>query len=180
MEGLRTNALVYHEESTKHKLCMKTQTFTKNTSAIKPIKQALQQMEMQFEHCMINAFHVAYYIAKNEKPYTDFPDLIALNVRTGSKMPLWYKSDIACNRYIYDIYHEQIDQLITKFCEAHFFSVMIYGSTDSLNIENELVYVRYPDMGTGIVKSFIGIEDTKHATAEGILQTVDATCILPM
>eukprot|EP00731_Ephydatia_muelleri_P001585 Em0001g1585a len=51
---------------------------------------------------------------------------------------------------------------------------MIDGSTDSANIENELVYVRYLDMGTGVVTSFIGIEDTKHATAEGILETVDA------
>ena len=39
---------------------------------------------------MVNAFHVAYYIVqKNEKPYTDFPDFIALNIRTESKMPLW-------------------------------------------------------------------------------------------
>ena len=29
---------------------------------------------------MFNAFHIAY---KNEKPYTDFPDLIALYVLTG-------------------------------------------------------------------------------------------------
>ena len=174
MEGLRTNALVSHDDSTKHKLCMKKKSFKENTSAIKPIKQVLQKMEMQFEHCMVNAFHVAYYIAKNEKPYSDFPGLIALNVRTGSQMPLWYKSDIACNRFIYDIYNEQIDQLITKLCEARFFSVMIDGSTDSANIENELVYVRYLDMGTGVVTSFIGIEDTKHATAEGILETVDA------
>ena len=82
-----------HNESTKHKLCMKKQSFKENASAIKSIKQVLQQMEMQFEHCMINTFHVAYYIAKYEKPYTDFSDLIALNVRTGSKVPIWYKSD---------------------------------------------------------------------------------------
>ena len=29
-------------------------------------------------------------------------------------------------------------------------------------------YVRYLDMGTGVVTSFIGIEDTKFATAEGM------------
>ena len=68
-------------------------------------------------------------------------------------------------------YHEQIDQLITKLSEARFFSVMIDGSTDS---ENELVYVRYLDMGTSVVTSFIGIEDTKHASAEGIFEIVDA------
>ena len=77
-------------------------------------------------------------------------------------------STIACNRFIYDIHHEQIDQLITKLSEACFFSVMIDGSTDSANIENELIYVRYLDMGTGVVTSFIGIEDTKLATAEGM------------
>ena len=53
--------------------------------------------------------HVAYYIAKNEKPYTDFPDLIALLMYV-----LDHCGTIACNRFIYDIHHEQIDQLITK------------------------------------------------------------------
>ena len=89
-------------------------------------------------------------------------------------MPLWYKSDIACNRFIYDIYHEQIDPLITKLCQARYFSVIIDGRTDRANIENELVYVRYLNTGTGVVTFFIGIEDTKHATAEGILETVNA------
>ena len=45
---------------------------------------------------------------------------------------------------------------------------MIDGSTDSANIEKELIYVRYLDMGTGVVISFINIEDTKFATAEGM------------
>ena len=51
---------------------------------------------------------------------------------------------------------------------------MIDGSMGSANMKNELIYVRYLDMGTGVVTSFIGIEDTKIATAEGILETVDA------
>ena len=61
------------------------------------------------------------------KPYTNLPDLIALNVLT-----YWIKNAIVGNRFIYDI------------------------------------YVRYLDMGTGVVTSFIGIEDTKFATAEGM------------
>ena len=36
---------------------------------------------------------------------------------------------------------------------------MIDGAMDS---ENELIYVRYLDMGTGVVTSFIGIEDAKQ------------------
>lgn len=123
---------------------------------------------------MVNAFHVVYYIVKKEKPFSDFPDLIELNARTGSKMPLWYKSDVACSRFVVDIYKEQRDPLIKKLCAVKFFSVMIDGSTDSANLENELVYIRYLDLDSGIVTSFLGIEDCKHATAECILETIDS------
>ncbi|KAK1898159.1 Zinc finger protein 862 [Dissostichus eleginoides] len=35
---------------------------------------------------MENMFHTAYYVVKKEKPFTDFPDLVQLNSRTGSNM----------------------------------------------------------------------------------------------
>ncbi len=47
---------------------------------------------------MENVFHTSYYIAKREKPFSDFPDLVDLNTRTGGNMPQWYKSDKGCAR----------------------------------------------------------------------------------
>ena len=46
-------------------------------------------MDAGFKKQMENMFHTAYY-------FTDFPDLVQLNSRTGSNMPNCYKSDKAC------------------------------------------------------------------------------------
>lgn len=55
-------------------------------------------MDGRFHMAMTNMFHICFYIAKKEKPFTDFPDLVDLNERTGSNVPHFYKSDTACAR----------------------------------------------------------------------------------
>ena len=55
-------------------------------------------MDASFAEKMTNMFHVAYFVAKKERPFTDFTDLIALQERTGSKMAACYRSDMAVAR----------------------------------------------------------------------------------
>ena len=55
-------------------------------------------MDGIFEEKMVNMFHVAYYVAKKERPFTDFPDLMALQERTGSRRSSSYRTDVAVAR----------------------------------------------------------------------------------
>ena len=47
------------------------------------------------------------------------------------------------------------------------------GATDSGNLEDEIVYVKYVDAKRGPVQRFLGIQDVRHANADGVLATVD-------
>ena len=49
---------------------------------------------------MKNVMHTAYYIAKKQQPFTQFPELHGLINRTGGTLPDSYKSDKACARYV--------------------------------------------------------------------------------
>ncbi|KAJ4929799.1 hypothetical protein JOQ06_018820, partial [Pogonophryne albipinna] len=121
---------------------------------------------------MENMFHTAYYVVKKEKPFTDFPDLVQLNSRTGSNMTNCYLSDKACLRFTIDIYNVESEQLLSDLKNAGYISVMIDGANDTGNIENEIVYVKFFNKERGVVQSFLGIEDVKHAHADGVLSAV--------
>lgn len=55
---------------------------------------------------------------------------------------------------------------------AHYISLMIDGATNSGVLENEIVYVKFFTKEGGVVQSFLGIEDVKHAHASGVLSAV--------
>ncbi|KAF3859886.1 hypothetical protein F7725_000141 [Dissostichus mawsoni] len=67
---------------------------------------------------MENMFHTAYYVVKKEKPFTDFPDLVQLNSRTGSNMTNCYLSDKTCLRFTIDIYNVEREQLLSDLKNA--------------------------------------------------------------
>jgi len=93
---------------------------------------------------------------------------------------LWVKIAILNNNYIslytfrflVDIYEAERDPRISQLKAARFISIMIDGATDKATLENELVYVRF--LGEdGPINLFLGIEDVKHANADGIITAID-------
>ncbi len=52
-------------------------------------------------------------------------------------------------------------------------SVLIDGSTDHASLENEIVYVKFWDEKMGVLQYFLGIEDVKHANADGVIAAID-------
>ena len=58
-------------------------------------------MDAGFEARMANTFRTAYYLAKKERPFSDFAELVAMQERTGSTMPAFYRSDKAAARLVF-------------------------------------------------------------------------------
>lgn len=72
-----------------------------------------------------------------------------------------------------DIYNQEREEFITQLKSARFMSVMIDGATDSSNLENEIVYVKFFNENKGVLQYYLGIEDIKHANAQGVLSAID-------
>ena len=60
--------------------------------------QVGHNMDVGFEMKMRNAFQVAYFIAKKERPLEDYSDLVERQARIGSVMPESYRSGKAAAR----------------------------------------------------------------------------------
>ncbi|TDH03546.1 hypothetical protein EPR50_G00164600, partial [Perca flavescens] len=130
-------------------------------------------MDPAFFNKMKNVMHTAYYIAKEEQPFTQFPELHGLINRTGGTLPDSYNSDKACARFICNIYDVEREKLMEKLRNAKHFSIMIDGATDGGNIENEAVYVRFM-ADEGPVNAFLSIQAVKQGNASGILDAIYA------
>jgi hypothetical protein len=61
--------------------------------------EGLQKMDDALRLKMTNIMHAAYYVAKQEVPFTHFSSLNGLINRTGGSLPGCYQSDKACARY---------------------------------------------------------------------------------
>ena len=61
--------------------------------------EVVKKMEHGLQEQLIRFINTAYFVAKYEKPFTDYPRLILLQEVNGLDMGNVYRSDNACRRY---------------------------------------------------------------------------------
>ena len=97
--SFRLDGLAPHEKSTRHIACAEAKLAKERPKEeVAPVLKGLQCMEEKLRTGMIKLFHIAYFLAKAEKPLTDFPKQIALHRRLGGELPTCYNTDKACSR----------------------------------------------------------------------------------
>ena len=117
-------------------------------------------------------FNTTYYVLKKERPFTDYPDLLNLQIKKGiSKLSASYSTTDACAYfadYIGKVMREDRKKLIFK---ANYFSVLSDGSTDSAVTKQETIYVLFICEGTRVLK-YLRIENVKNADAPDLKLTL--------
>ena len=58
-----------------------------------PIEHGLTKMATHDKEALENCFNSAYYLAKKERPCSDFPDLIELQEKNGVKYCKSYRNE---------------------------------------------------------------------------------------
>ena len=110
-------------------------------------------------------FNTAYFTAKEELPFTLYPELLSLQEKNGVSLP--------SRRFM-----EFIDKDIqanpkTLLKETNVFSILFDGATDVSISENEIVYARIVE--EGIPRNvFVNICAFEHAHAEGVLRAIES------
>ena len=123
-----------------------------------------------------NACHVlfnsTYCLAKQERPLSDFPNLLKLqekNYTPGIKE--CYRNNRASGNFLDVIGKVTMDSLQKDLNNAHYFCVLSDGSTNSSVIEGELVYLLFVKSGKPLLK-FLLIEPANNTNAEGIIECI--------
>lgn len=171
-EKFRIGVIRAHNKSKQHLRCADVYRAKRNPQ--NPIEQGLRNMESAVQGKLMKLFNTAYFVAKEEMPFSSFKSLCGLQIKNDVELGNTYFNDHACRNFIESSAEILKADLSEKLNNAspRFFSAMADGSTDSGIIEQELLFVRFLDNGLP-VNRFLTVQSVKHANADGILQAID-------
>ena len=123
-----------------------------------PIKRDLNRMMSTEKEGLQKLFNTAHYIAKKRTPYTDFENLVNLQVLNGAEFNLsWYVNKKGCRSFIQNIADYLFDDEITKKLRKVNFTVLLHnGSTNKGVVEQEVIFITFmnPDTCSLVMKYF--------------------------
>ena len=112
--------------------------------------------------------NTVYYLAKNKCLYSEFQNLLLLQVKNGVKTSDMYHNERAGANFIDTIGTSIRQKVLEDIEKCNYFTLLMDGSTDSSFTEQELIYVLFLDSkGTPSVE-FLSIENIKYVHAYGL------------
>ena len=136
------------------------------------IEAGFENMNAEIMQKMVKFFRTAYYLAINDRPFTDFPGVLQLQTLNGISLGDTYCNDKACKQFISHVAGSMFDKLKSELHRSPYISIYCDGSTDNSNKEKELVMVRFLDDFYPKI-TFLSLEEPDNAKAHGILAAID-------
>ena len=90
-----------HASNRKHKACvLAKQQREQQERGSRNIVQCLRQMTSDTEEKMKKLLNISYFIAKHERPFSDFEDFCKLHVKNGLSLGETYINDKGCRVFV--------------------------------------------------------------------------------
>ncbi|KAL5017507.1 hypothetical protein ScPMuIL_007096 [Solemya velum] len=101
-QRVKKEGVKYHKDSTSHKdtLQIKSASLKRARSEATPFEKSLMKMDEVQMAKMEKLFTTAYYLAINERPFSDFPKLLELQAVNGLSLGETYFTDKAANEFV--------------------------------------------------------------------------------
>ena len=130
-DKFRIGVIRAHNKSKQHFRCADVYRARRNPQ--NPIEQGLRNMECAVQEKLIKLFNTAYFVAKEEMPFSSFKGLCGLQIKNDVELGKTYFNDHACKNFIESSAEILKADLSEKLNNAspRFFSAMADGSTDS-------------------------------------------------
>ena len=114
-----------------------------------PLDKIALKLGEKHKVVLIHLFNTIYHINKAERPFSDLPGLLKLQVKNGSDLGLLksYESAKACSRITKTIHEDLLEPFLQEIKEASVFSIFFDGATDCTVTEQEIIYGRYLKFG---------------------------------
>ena len=83
-------------------------------------------------------FGIAYFVATENLPFTKYPKICELETRHGVNLGTSYVNENAGKDFMHYITESRRQELKEKVANAKFFSLLLDGSMDAGNVDNEV------------------------------------------
>ena len=183
----RTSNIVDHANSAQHQAAMnlmRTATAKAHNQPIQsyaPVARALLTIDDAEKARMMKKFDVCYVLAREGIAFRKYPPICALEKRHGIELGtayMWPDSAKIFTHYIAESQRQDFFHTLAQSTISNFFSFLMDGSTDSGNLEVELVLVVFcmkNDTAREIqaCTRYLATVKPAQANADGLLASVD-------
>ena len=163
----RTSAFKEHAETEMHKRAMALyrKQHSTNVCDYAPIAKCLLQPSMDevTRVKLKRKFEIAYLIAKENMAFKKMKPLCDIEEKHGIDIGARYRNDHGCASFVESIATDLEENLRSKITNSKFFSLLIDGSTDSGNIDEELFMVLYFDPHCDAEDGMVHVRDKVFA-----------------
>ena len=177
----RTSNVLDHAASDQHKAAMtrryadQAKADNRPITSYAPIARGLLTLEDSVKATMKLKFDICYLIAREGMAFEKYPPLYELQTRHGVNLGSAYKSPQSAKTFTHYIAAAQREALMVALANTPFFSFLMDGSTDSGNLEQELVVVLFcqKDDSTEEIRSyarFLCVATPEKADANGLIK----------
>ena len=108
-----------------------------------PIACALFTIDRTVKERMIKKIDICFVIAKEGLAFRKYPSLQELEVRHGVDLSFSYKTKTSAAAFTHYIAKSHQQLFVQSVSAVSFYSILIDGSTDAGNVEDELVAILY-------------------------------------
>ena len=175
--NLCASAFKEHAASDMHQRAMTLLKKSQGSAVVEytPITKMLSTLDNDAERKLKWKFEIAYFLCKQNLPFTKMAPLCALEEKHGVDLGSGYKNDKACTTFVEYIAKQQRELLSSTLAKSKFFSIQADGSTDVGNVENELFLTLYfdphaPDGKVHVRSRFLSVRQPIRANAKGLFE----------
>ena len=147
VDSIRTSNIWDHATSEQHSHAMTMLSREQATAsghsvmADGPIVVAFNSMSNEERERVRHKFDIAYVLAMEKISFHNFPSFCQLEARLGVIIGSSYTTETVARSFIHFIAETKRNKLTLSLQQGKFFSLLLDGSTDSRNIENEIMVV---------------------------------------
>lgn len=150
-DSIRTTTIVDHAKSDQHvhamNLLRKEQAQAQGSSVATyaPIAQSLNTLCEDERRKLRTKFDITYFVATEHLAFLKYPKICELEERHGVNLGSAYRHENAGKEFVHYIAETRRQNVFTTLSKAKFFSLLMDGSTDYSNADNELLLVLWCD-----------------------------------
>ena len=181
--SVRTSNVRDHAHNEQHTHAMsllkkqRAQSAGLGPSSYAPIAKAFNTLSEDEREKLKVKFDIAYFVATEKLPYVKYPKICALEAHHGVHIGSSYRNLMAGKEFIHYLAEAQRHDLLQKLVNAKFLSLLLDGSTDVGNVDNEVLLVVWfdPDGLDEKVHTrmdYFMVSRPQSVTAEGLFEVL--------
>ena len=180
-QSIRTSNVRDHAHSEQHLKATNLEQATtcgQGPSSYSAIARSLNRIENEDSERLRKKFDISYFVATEKLPFVKYPSICELEQRHGVDIGTTYENWKAGASFIHYIAEARWLDLVHTVGQAKFFSLLLDGSTDVGNIDNEVILIAWCDLRCEDEKihsriSYFKVIRPRSVFSEGLFQVVE-------